>query len=256
MAYKEILYETDGGIATITLNRPHKLNSLSMDSYREVIKALGDVDADDAVRVVILTGTGDRAFCAGDDIGIFEGLSAGKARAFIKEVMPLMIGLEKMDKPAIAAVNGYALGGGFEVALACDITIASENASFGLPEARLGIYPAFASLRLPGIMGAKRAKKLMLTGESVDAFEAEKLGLVNRVVPLPQLMEAAREEARKIIKLAPLGVAMTKAAVNRGFGGEDLAFTVEATSLLFGTEDHKEGFNSFMEKREPRFQGK
>jgi enoyl-CoA hydratase/carnithine racemase len=167
-----------------------------------------------------------------------------------------MIGLEKMDKPAIAAVNGYALGGGFEVALACDITIASENASFGLPEARLGIYPAFASLRLPGIMGAKRAKKLMLTGESVDAFEAEKLGLVNRVVPLPQLMEAAREEARKIIKLAPLGVAMTKAAVNRGFGGEDLAFTVEATSLLFGTEDHKEGFNSFMEKREPRFQGK
>ncbi|MFQ5827019.1 MAG: enoyl-CoA hydratase/isomerase family protein [Dehalococcoidia bacterium] len=256
MAYETIIYQSEKGIATITLNRPHKLNALSMDSYRETIKALEEAEADPKVRVLILTGAGDRAFCAGDDISIFEGLSAGRARTFIKEVMPLMLGLERLDKPVIAAVNGYALGGGFEVALACDITIASENASFGLPEARVGIYPVFASLRLPQVMGAKRAKKFLLTGETIDAFEAERMGLVNRVVPLSQLLDAAREEARKIMALAPLGVTLTKEAVNRGVVGEEMAYSIEAASLLFGTEDHREGVRAFMEKREPRFKGK
>jgi enoyl-CoA hydratase/carnithine racemase len=256
MVYETIIYQSEKGIATITLNRPHKLNALSMDSYRETIKALEEAEADPEVRVIILTGAGDRAFCAGDDIGIFEGLSAGSARTFIKEVMPLMFNLEKLDKPVIAAVNGYALGGGFEVALACDITIASENASFGLPEARVGIYPVFASLRLPQVMGAKRAKKFLLTGETIDAREAERLGLVNRVVPLVQLLDAAREEARKIMALAPLGVALTKEATNKAVAGEEMAYSVEAASLLFGTEDHREGVRAFMEKREPRFKGK
>lgn len=256
MKFRTLLYEKSDGIATITMNRPEKLNAMDLRMYVELDRAFEMADSDRQVRVVIFTGAGDRAFCAGDDISIFQGVGASGARAFIRRVMPVMMRLEKMEKPVIAAVNGYALGGGFEFALACDITVASENATFGLPEGRVGLMPAFAVLRLPQVIGLKRTKEMALTAESISARKALELGIVNQVVPLEKLPEAAREMAKKIMSIAPMSAAMAKAAINRQSGGEELEYTTEAISFLFATEDHKEGFKAFLEKRAPQFKGK
>ena len=256
MQFQTILYDKADGIATITMHRPAKLNAMDMQMYEELDKAFDMADSDRQVRVAILTGAGNRAFCVGDDISIFEGAVRDGSRSFLRRVMPVMMKLEKMEKPVIAAVNGYALGGGFEFALACDITIASDNATFGLPEGRLGLMPAFAVLRLHQIIGLKRAKELALTAESIDAKKALELGIVNQVVPLDKLQGTAREMAKKIMTTAPLSATLTKAAFNRHSGGEELEYTTEAICFLFASEDHKEGYKAFMEKRAPQFQGK
>ncbi|MBI4287329.1 MAG: enoyl-CoA hydratase/isomerase family protein [Chloroflexi bacterium] len=258
MIFRTITYEkTDNNtIATVTLNRPEKLNAMDLRMYDELDRAFEMADCDREVRVAILTGAGDRAFCAGDDISIFQGVGRAGARAFIKRVMPVMMKLEKMEKPVIAAVNGYALGGGFEFALACDLTIASENASFGLPEGKVGLMPAFAVLRLAQVIGVKRAKELALTAEPISAHKALEFGIVNQVVPLSKLLRTAKDMARKIITISPLSAAMTKAAINRHSGGEEIEYTTEAISLLMMSEDHKEGYKAFLEKRAPRFKGK
>lgn len=256
MQFRTILYDKSEGIATITLNRPQKLNAMDMRMYDELDKAFEIADCDREVRVVILTGAGNRAFCAGDDISIFQGVERSGARVFLKRVMPVMMKLEKMEKPVIAAVNGYALGGGFEFALACDITIASENATFGLPEGRIGLMPAFAVLRLPQIIGIKRTKELALTADAISAKKAMEMGIVNQVVPLDKLQEAARELAKKIMTVAPLSASLTKAAINRHSGGEEIEYTTEAVSFLLKSADHKEGYKAFLEKRAPQFKGK
>ncbi len=256
MQFRTILYDKSDGIATITLNRPKKLNSMDILMYDEVGSAFNLAENDRQVRVVILTGAGERAFCAGDDISIFKGVERSGVRVFLKRVMPVMMNIEKMEKPVVAAVNGFALGGGFEFALACDITIASENATFGLPEGRIGLMPAFAILRLPQIIGIKRTKELALTAEAISAKKALEMGIVNLVVPFNKLQETAREMAMKIKDIAPLSAALTKAAINRHSGGEELEYTTEAISFLFKTADHKEGYKAFLEKRAPQFKGK
>lgn len=254
MNFETIIYEKKEGIATITLNRPHKLNALSLATYEELDRALDAAEADPEVKVLVLTGAGDRAFCAGDDINTFEGFTPASARSFLKKVlMPIFLKIEKLDKPVIAAVNGMALGGGFELALISDITIASEKATFGLPEPRLGLYSVLGVIRLADAIGVKRARELMLTCDTIDAREAERIGLVNKVVPADQLEAAARETAQKIMSIAPLSASLTKAALNRMLGGEDIEYSMEALAFLFCTEDHKEGFDAFMKRRKPEF---
>ncbi len=258
MEFKNIIYEKGDGIATITLNRPQKLNATDIETVAELSRALDEAEDDDEVRVVVLTGAGDRAFCAGNDVSMFEGFDSVSAlRSYMKRLdIPTFFKVEKLSKPVIAAVNGLALGGGLELAMVCDITIASEKATFSLPESRVGLIPGISVLRLEQAVGSKKAMELMLTCDTIDAKEAERIGLVNKVVPPEQLGSAVKEMAQKIMASAPLSNTLTKAAANRNKGGEDLAYIIEAAGMLFGTEDLKEGYSAFLQKRSPQFKGR
>jgi enoyl-CoA hydratase len=255
-----VLIERDGHIATLTLNRPEKLNSLDEPLLRELLAAVATVDDDPSVRVAILTGAGDRAFAAGADIAAMSEMTAPQAKRFSELGHRIGAHIEESRLPFVAAVNGFALGGGCELALACDFIYASEKAKLGQPEVTLGVLPGFGGTqRLARRVGAARARELCMTGDMVGAQEALRIGLVNAVVPHAELLPKAREVAAKIASRGPLAVAALKRSILRG---EDVplptANELEATAFasLFGTQDQREGMRAFLDKRPAAFEGK
>ena len=255
MAFENIILEKEDGIATIIFNRPDAMNALNNQTRAEFGEAVADIAADDTVKVLILTGSG-KAFVAGSDIKEFNQTTAFAAH----NITRLGAMVEKLDKPVIAAVNGFCLGGGCEIAMGCDIIIASEKAKFGQPEINLGIIPGGGGTqRLQRLVGACRAKELIFTGDIIRAEEADRIGLVNRVVPMDELMPAAKEIAKKIASKSAAALKLAKQAINKGMqtGLETgLEYEREMYSLSLTLEDKKEGVNAFLEKRKPNFTGK
>ncbi|MBX6362595.1 MAG: enoyl-CoA hydratase/isomerase family protein [Gemmatimonadetes bacterium] len=258
--YRFLTIERTDAIATVTVQRPEKLNALNADTIVELDAALRELEADDAVRGVILTGAGEKAFVAGADIAELAKMGPLSGVRISRQGQDAFRFLERMRKPVIAAVNGFALGGGLELALACHLRVASENARFGLPEVKLGIIPGYGgTVRLPRLVGRGRALEMILTGEMIDAAEAHRIGLVNRVVPQPQLLEAARDLAAKIAANGPIAVALALQAVDFGYHATtDDALRLESNlfGLLASTEDMREGMAAFLEKRRAEFRGR
>jgi enoyl-CoA hydratase len=255
MAFENIILEKEGGIGILTFNRPDAMNSLNNQTRTEFRAAMADLAADDEIKVVILTGVG-KAFVAGSDIKELKQTTPLDAH----NIHRLGDLVQNFEKPVIAAVNGFALGGGCEIVMGCDIIIASDKAKFGQPEINLGIIPGGGGTqRLQRLVGVCRAKELILTGDIIRAEEAERIGLVNRVVPLDQLMPTAKEIAGKIAAKSSAAVKIAKAAINRGMqlGLESgLAYEREMYSLSLTLEDKAEGVAAFIEKRAPQFKGK
>lgn len=260
MAYETLLYEKSDGIATVTFNRPAKLNALNRRVVEELADSIERIRNDGEVRSVILTGAGEKAFVAGADINelAVQTPVAGKETSLAGQ--RVLDALEDLGKPSIAAVNGYALGGGCEVAMACTLRLASQTARFGQPEVKLGIVPGYAGTqRLPRLVGKGRALELILSGEPISAEEAYRIGLVNAVVPAAELIPAARALAKKIMANGPLAVKLAMEAVNHGMEmSEQEGQFLEATlfGLCCATEDMKEGMRAFLEKRPAKFLGK
>jgi len=246
-----ILLEKKGHVAILTVSRPEALNALNSEVLGELADAIDDVAQDEDIYVAVLTGAG-KAFVAGADIGEMKDLSAVGGKKFGEFGNSVFLKIEQMEKPVIAAVNGFALGGGCELALCCDIRIAGEKARFGQPETGLGITPGFGGTqRLPRTIGMSRAKELIYTTRQIKADEAEKIGLVSRTVPQDELMETAIALAEDIAKNAQIAVRQSKAAINRGMQCDiatGLAFESEAFGLCFGTEDQKAAMNAFVSK--------
>ena len=260
MDYQNILVEKEDDIAILYINRPKALNALNKETLLEIKMAISQIAEDQEVKVVIITGSGEKAFVAGADITYMQNMNAVEGREFGKLGQEVFSLIESIEKPVIAAVNGFALGGGCELAMSCDFRIASDKAKFGQPEVTLGITPGFGGTqRLPRLVGMGMAKQLLFSGEMIDAQEALRIGLVNRVVPGEQLLAAAKQIARSISKNAQLAVRFCKVAVNQGMQTDiDRAMTIEADlfGLCFSTEDQKEGMKAFVEKRKAEFKGK
>ncbi len=258
--FENLLVEISEGIAQVTVNRPKALNALNEQTLKELLDCFQGLENDAAVQVVILTGSGEKAFVAGADIAYMKELSAVAARDFALLGQQVMNGIEQLTKPVIAAVNGFALGGGCELALACDIRLASENARFGQPEVNLGVIPGFAGTqRLPRLIGKGRAKELLFTGDMIKAQEAFRLGLVNRVLSPEELLEAAQTMAKKIAAKGPLAIRLCKDAVDNGMEMDSLKacrYEADQFALCFATEDQREGMAAFLEKRPAEFQGR
>ena len=253
MDLKVVLYEKRDGVAIITMNYPERLNALSNQLRADLATAYDEALNDKEVGALILTGTG-RSFCAGADISGFT-FDTPSVRKFMRDVMPFLGSLEKYPKPVIAAVNGLALGGGLEIAISCDLIIASDKAKFGVPEAAIGLVPAFAILRLHQIVGRAKSKELSMTCDQISAEEALRIGLINQVVPHENLMDASMEMAQKVLSKAPLAIELIKASVNRDLHGEEFAYALEAMAALFKSDDAKEGMEAFLNKRKPNFKG-
>jgi len=254
LEFKHILYEKKEGVAWVTINRPEVLNALNRATWRELAQAMDLADEDEEVRVVVITGAG-RAFCAGDDIKDLATIKdAFDAKAYFKEITKATRKVEEFRKPIIAAVNGLAYGGGCEITMVCDIAIASENARFAQPEGKIGAWPPLAAVRLPSIVGKQKSLEIMLTGEPIDAKEAERIGLISKVVPPEQLKDAVMEMAKKIMRVAPLSAELIKTTVNKKI--EDMDSIIDATAMLFSSEDLREGAVAFLEKRQPVWKGK
>ena len=258
MSYETIAVQVSDRVATVTVNRPDKLNALNDRVITELGEAVDQVVSDSNVGGIILTSAG-RAFVAGADISELESHGPVSAKRLAQTGQDVFGRFESSPKPVIAAVNGFALGGGCELAMACHIRIASEAAKFGQPEVKLGLIPGYGGTqRLPRLVGRGRALQLLLTGEMIDAQEAFRIGLVNRVVPAADLLTAANELMRAILANAPLAIANVIEVVNRGYDAtlED-ALTLEATAfgLLAATEDKRAGTRAFLEKRAARFTG-
>jgi enoyl-CoA hydratase/carnithine racemase len=258
--FENLLYETRGGIAYITVNRPAVRNALNSATIHELKAAFEQARQNDEVRVVILTGAGDKAFVAGADINELARLTPVEGQEYALAGQAVFDFIERLGKPVIAAVNGYALGGGCELAMACSFRIGSENAVLGQPEVKLGIIPGYAgSQRLPRLVGKGVAMQILLTGDMVASAEALRIGLVNQVVPQPELISAAEAIAKKIMGNAPLAVKFCLDAVNRGMEmTQDEGQHLEATlfGLCCATEDMKEGTRAFLEKRTANFKGR
>jgi enoyl-CoA hydratase len=260
MEFKFIVYEKSEGVATITLNRPEALNAFSNDVVEEILRALEDVKSDENVRVIVLTGAGEKAFSAGADIKSMVGMTSLKARELSLMGERLCLALENFEKPVVAAINGYALGGGLEVAMACDFRIASENARMGQTEVNIGLIPGWGGTqRLTRLVGMTKSKELVFTGRMVDARTAEQLGIVNMVTPADKLKETVRQFALELASKPPVALKVAKALVNKGANiGLDsaLALEREGFGVVASTEDFKEGVSAFTEKRKPVFKGK
>ena len=258
--FENLLYEKKNGIAYVTVNRPAVRNALNAQTVRELRTAFEHARSDDEVRVVILTGAGDKAFVAGADINELATLTPAAGKEYSLAGQPVFDYIEQLGKPVIAAVNGYALGGGCELAMACTFRIASENAMLGQPEVKLGIIPGYGgSQRLPRLVGKGRAMQILLTGDMTPAAEALRIGLVNHVVPQAELISTAEAIAKKIMVNGPLAVKFCIEAVNRGMEmTQDEGQFLEATlfGLCCATEDMKEGTKAFLEKRPANFTGR
>jgi enoyl-CoA hydratase len=258
--YDNVRYEVDGFIATITVSREKALNALNNHTLNEIGWALREADGDARIRVVIVTGAGDKAFVAGADIAEMQDQDATAARGFAQAGRTVGDILENMTKPVIAAVNGFALGGGCELALACDFIYASDKARFGQPEVNLGVIPGFGGTqRLPRRVGMARAMELVMTGDLIGAEEALRIGLVNKVFPADQLMAEVKKTAEKIASKGPLAIAYARRSVRKSqelflSSGNDLEG--ELFALLFATQDQKEGMKAFLAKRPAKFEGK
>lgn len=259
MSYKNIKLEVEGGIAVLTINRPSTLNILNRETLFELESALSMLD-DGTPGAIIITGSGERAFIAGGDIAEMSVMEQEEAKAFSKLGHSVMDLIENHPKPVIAAINGYALGGGCEIALACDIRIAADTAKLGLPEVNLGVIPGWgATQRAARLIGKGRAKELIFTGEVIDAAEAERIGLVNRVVPLADLLSAARELAEKLASKPAAALALAKDAINKSAEvaqTEGMEIEAGCFGRCFATEDRKEGMEAFLKKRKPVFRGR
>jgi enoyl-CoA hydratase len=260
MEFKYIIYEKSEGIATITLNRPEALNAFSKEVVDEVLQALEEIRNDENVHVVILTGAGEKSFSAGADIKAMKGMNALKARELSLMGEKLCSALENLEKPVIAAINGYALGGGLEVAMACDIRIASENVLMGQTEINLGLIPGWGGTqRLTRLVGKTKAKELVFTGKKIDAKTAEQLGILNTVVPADKFKEAVKQFATELAQKAPVAIKVAKALINKGADislDAALALEREGFGVVASTEDLQEGVAAFTEKRKPAFKGK
>src|SRR2546426_3280327 len=258
MPFKFLTLEVADRVATLTVNRPESLNALNDSTIAELGHAIDQIRVDDAVGGVILTGAG-RAFVAGADIAELSSQTPVLAKARSRAGQDVFRRFETCPKPVIAAINGFALGGGCELAMACHIRIASEAAKFGQPESKLGILPGFGgSQRLPRLIGKGRAMQLLMTGEMIDAAEAYRIGLVNRVVPAVDLMKAAMEMMGQMLANAPLALGSCIETVNRGYDlsmGDALHMEATTFGLLAATSDMREGTKAFLEKRPPTFKG-
>ncbi len=260
MAFTSIIYEKSEHVAWITLNRPEVMNARNEKLRKELVEALINARDDDEIYVIVITGAGDKAFCAGADISEFTTL---QPMDWIKKRYGWESDLKyirEIPKPVIAMVNGYAIGGGFELAMACDIVIASEDAVFAQRELRVGVIPGGGGTQvLPRIIGEKRAKELIFTGKSITAKEAYEIGIVNMVVPKKQLKEATEEFVKVLLKQSPVILQLAKIAINRSMETSLYAGLLSETdlfSLCFSTEDQKEGAKAFLERRKPHYKGR
>jgi enoyl-CoA hydratase len=260
MDFKHLLFDTADGIALITFNRPKVMNALNAELLEEFTSALATVAADEDIRVLLLTGSGDKAFVAGADISELATYNALQAKFFSSKGQEAIGALQELPIPVIAAVNGYALGGGTEMALACDFVYASENAMFGLPEITLGIIPGFGGTqRLPRLIGANAAKEMIFTGRMVKAEEALRLGIVNRVCAADALLQEVRKTAGRIAAMGKASLRSAKQAINRGLNTDlETGCHIEndAFALCMASPDGREGTTAFLEKRKPVFKGR
>jgi len=259
MEFKYTLYEKKDGIATITINRP-KVNIMNEETVLEIISRLGDAGKDEDVKVVVITGAGEKAFCAGLDLTTMKDINVIKAVEITRRGQKLTLAIEELGKPVIAAINGYALGGGLELAMACDIRIASENARVGQTEVNVGLIPGWGGTqRLPRLVGKGIAKELVFTGKMIDAKTAERIGLINMVVPPEKLKSAVDELAKVIMSKPPIAIRLAKELINNSIEIDQrigLIHEAEAFGILTSTEDFREGVSAFLEKRKPEYKGK
>jgi enoyl-CoA hydratase len=261
MSYNRIVFSVeDDGLALVTVNRPEKLNALNREVMRELDEAFSRVETDPAIRGMILTGAGGKAFIAGADIQEIAELSPAEAQRFAANGQRVFGRLERMPKASVAAINGFALGGGLELALSCTLRVASPDAKMGQPEIKLGLIPGYGGTqRLPRLIGRGRALEMLLTGEPVDAAEAYRIGLVNHVAPPAELLDCSRGLLRKIVVNAPVAAGLIREAVDVGLNSglaEGLRFEAAAFGVIAGTEDRTEGTRAFLEKRKAVFAGK
>jgi enoyl-CoA hydratase len=259
MTYNNIILEKKNGIGTITVNRPQVRNALNIETLDELTRAVAELEHDPAIQVAIITGK-DKAFVAGADIKEMQGMNTLQAKEFATRGHRLMEDIENSRLPYIAAVNGYALGGGCEIMMACDLILASTNAKIGQPEINLGVHPGFGGTqRLPRLIGNIKAKELLLTGDAIDAAEALRIGLVNKVVDPETLMGETEKLAQKIMGKSSVQTRFIKALVNKGTSIDlpsACALEIATFSISFSTEDQKEGMRAFLEKKQPLFKGK
>jgi enoyl-CoA hydratase len=259
MAFEYLLLGTNEGVATLTVNRPQSLNALNSALLGELECAIYQLESDAAVKAVVITGAGAKAFVAGADIKEMAELSPPQAHAFARKGQQVLLALERMKKPVLAAVNGYALGGGLELALACDFIYASDSAKLGFPEVTLGIMPGFGGTQnLSRLIGPARAKELVFSGRMIPAQQALAWGVVNQTFPADELLPKAQEMAAAMAQTAPLGVGYAKDAIVNGLNmAKEDAFRYEASlfGVLFGTADQREGMAAFVEKRAAQFTG-
>ena len=256
MDYKNLIVETTKKIGIVKINRPEVLNAVNIETILELEKAMHEFDDNEDILVIIITGEG-KSFVSGSDISKLAQLDALQAREYSQIGQRVLSFIENMEKPVIAAVNGYALGSGCELAMACDIRIASEKAKFGQPEVKLGIIPGHAGTqRLARLVGISIAKELIFTGDIIDAQEALRIGLVNKVIEQESLLEEVNNIANKIVAVGPTAVRLAKTVINRGIDTNlttASSYETEAFSVVFSTDEAKEGMNAFLEKRKPNW---
>ena len=260
MAYENLIVEQDGGVLVVTVNRPKVLNALNAATLAELGVVFDDAAKNETVRAVVLTGAGEKSFVAGADINELATQTPASGREHARHGQHVFDRIERLGKPVIAAVNGFALGGGCELAMSCTMRLAAEHAKFGQPEVNLGLIPGFAgSQRLPRLIGRGRAQELLLTGDMIGADEAHRIGLVNKVYPATSLLDEAKKLARTLAAKAPVAVRYILDAVARGL---DMPFAEaeehEATlfGLIFSTDDMREGTSAFLDKRKAQFKGR
>lgn len=260
MAYENILFEVrDDGVAVLTVNRPKSLNALNPQTLEEIDKALDEVETNDRIKVLVITGAGDKAFIAGADITEFPKMNSLQAYKFAEKGQNVFFRLEQLPKPVIACVNGFALGGGCELAMSCDFIYASEKAKFGQPEINLGIIPGFGGTqRLARLVGRAKAKELCMTGEMISAEEAKNIGLVAKVFPAEKLLEETLKVASALAQKSQVALRAIKRVIDEGVGSDlrsGCLLEANAFALTFASEDAREGVQAFLEKRKPSFKG-
>ncbi len=260
MEYQNLLYAVEDSVALVTVNRPEKYNALNREVIAELELCIGRIEREEQVRAVIVTGAGEKAFVAGADIQELAALDPLGAQAHAARGQRLFSRIERLRQPTIAAINGFALGGGLELAMACGIRVASENARLGQPEVKLGILPGYGGTqRLPRLVGRGAALALLLTGDPITAQEAYRIGLVEQVAPPAELLAVARQWAAKMLANAPLALSLCLEAVNAGLEmplDQAMAFEAAQFGLSCATEDMREGTRAFLEKRKAQFQGR